>query len=98
KVPGKAQPANKPAPTKPAASGGNAATHKPAPQATADYLIKSGDTLGKIAAQYHTTVNNLKSLNNLKSDFIRAGQKLKVPGKAQPANKPAPTKPATSNG
>ena len=42
------------------------------------YKVKSGDNLGKIAKKYHTTVKNLKSWNNLKSDMIRDGQRLKV--------------------
>ena len=42
------------------------------------YKVKSGDNLGKIAKKYHTTVKNLKSWNNLKSDMIREGQRLKV--------------------
>ncbi|MFD0825424.1 LysM peptidoglycan-binding domain-containing protein [Neobacillus sp. M.A.Huq-85] len=45
------------------------------------YTVKKGDTLSAIAKKYHTTVKQLKSLNNLKSDFIRLGQKLKVSGK-----------------
>ena len=47
---------------------------------TTDYIVKSGDTLGKIAGTYKTTVQTLKTLNNLKSDMIYVGQKLKVPG------------------
>ena len=42
------------------------------------YKVKSGDNLGKIAKKYHTTVKNLKSWNNLRSDMIREGQRLKV--------------------
>ena len=42
------------------------------------YKVKSGDNLGKIAKKYHTTVKQLKSWNNLKSDMIREGQRLKV--------------------
>lgn len=42
------------------------------------HKIKSGETLGSIARKYHTTVKNLKSWNNLKSDNIRAGQTLKI--------------------
>ncbi|MCM3586962.1 LysM peptidoglycan-binding domain-containing protein [Mesobacillus maritimus] len=49
---------------------------------TSTYKIKSGDTLGKIASQFRTTVNNLKALNNLSSDLIYAGQTLKVSGQA----------------
>ncbi|MCM3670884.1 LysM peptidoglycan-binding domain-containing protein [Mesobacillus maritimus] len=52
------------------------------PASTSTYKIKSGDTLGKIASQFRTTVNNLKALNNLSSDLIYAGQTLKVSGQA----------------
>ncbi|PKG21723.1 C40 family peptidase [Niallia nealsonii] len=44
------------------------------------YTIKSGDTLGRIAAQYNLSVSQLKRLNNLTSDLIFAGQKLKITG------------------
>ena len=42
------------------------------------YVVKAGDTLASIAKKYHTTVANLKKLNNLKSDTIKAKQKLRV--------------------
>ena len=42
------------------------------------YKVKSGDNLGKIARKYHTSVRQLKSWNNLKSDRIAIGQRLKV--------------------
>ena len=42
--------------------------------------IKRGDTLSKIAAQFGTTVSQLKALNNLSSDMIYAGSTLKVSG------------------
>ena len=42
------------------------------------YKVKSGDNLGKIARKYHCTVKQLKSWNNLKSDRISIGQRLKV--------------------
>ncbi len=47
------------------------------------YQVKKGDTLSKIAKQYHTTVASLKSLNSLKTDTIRIGAKLKVPAAAK---------------
>ena len=42
------------------------------------YKVKSGDNLSVIAKKYHTTVKQLKSWNNLKSDMLRVGQRLKV--------------------
>jgi len=46
---------------------------------TKTHKVRSGDTLGKIAEQYHTTVSKLCSLNGMKStDIIQIGQVLKV--------------------
>lgn len=42
------------------------------------YTVKKGDTLYKVASKHGLTVQKLKSLNGLKSDNIRVGQKLKV--------------------
>lgn len=42
------------------------------------YKVKKGDTLGKIASKYHTSVKQLMKLNNLKSTNIRLGQTLVV--------------------
>ncbi len=41
--------------------------------------VGSGDTLGKIASKYGTTVPFIKRANGLKSDVIRPHQKLKIP-------------------
>jgi len=44
-----------------------------------NYTVKSGDSLYKIATNYNTTVNALKSLNNLTSNNLSIGQILKIP-------------------
>jgi len=56
----------------------------PAKTEQSDYIIKSGDTLSKIAFQYDMTVKQLKELNNLSSDLIFVGQKLKVNKQTEP--------------
>ena len=43
------------------------------------YRIKRGDTLETLAQRYHTTVHRIKAVNNLNSNRLRAGQKIKVP-------------------
>ena len=42
------------------------------------YIVKSGDTLSKIAKQFRTTVTKIKKDNSLTSDLIKVGQKLKI--------------------
>jgi len=49
------------------------------------HTVKSGDTLIKIASVNHTTVKAIRAANNLKSDRITVGQKLKIPAKGSPA-------------
>ena len=47
---------------------------------TATYTIKKGDTLWKIAQQYHTTVKQLAALNKINNpDLIYAGRTIKIP-------------------
>ncbi|MBS8265661.1 peptidoglycan endopeptidase [Mesobacillus boroniphilus] len=43
-----------------------------------EYIVQSGDTLGKIGMQFGMTVQQLKELNKLTSDLIFVGQKLFV--------------------
>jgi LysM repeat protein len=65
--------------------------------ATSTYTVQAGDTLGKIALRYGTTVAALLKLNGLSNpDVLAIGQKLKVPGTggAAPAAVGTP-KPAT---
>jgi LysM repeat protein len=42
------------------------------------YTVKSGDTLSHIARKFRVSVAKIKKWNGLKSDFIRAGQILKI--------------------
>lgn len=56
-------------------------------EATHEVSVKDGDSLWTIAQAENTTVDKLRSLNNLKADenLIYPGQTLKVPGAAQAA-------------
>ncbi|HNQ90651.1 MAG TPA: LysM peptidoglycan-binding domain-containing protein [Verrucomicrobiota bacterium] len=49
------------------------------PDGSQVYVVKSGDNLTRIARQYHVTVRELRAANNLKTDRISVGQKLKIP-------------------
>ncbi len=62
---------------------------KPSP--TGVHVVKSGETLGEIAALYKISVAELKKLNNLNTDFLQVNQKLKVTGEAAPAAQVATT-------
>ena len=46
---------------------------------TVTYTVQSGDTLYSIARRYNTTVDEIKRLNNLKSDMLHIGQVLQIP-------------------
>ena len=43
------------------------------------YIVKKGDTLWDIANKYNTSVSKIKSLNNLSTNIIQIGQKIKIP-------------------
>jgi len=42
------------------------------------YVVKKGESLGKVAAKYHVTTKDLVAWNNLKSQNVLIGQKLRV--------------------
>ena len=48
---------------------------------TTIYVVQSGDYLAKISRKFNVTIASIKKLNNMKSDVVRVGQKLKLPGK-----------------
>ena len=50
------------------------------------YTVKSGDSLWSIANKYNTTVNELKSLNNLSSNILQVGQILVLPSSTNDDN------------
>jgi len=58
------------------------------------YVVKSGDTLTKIAKTHGTSFKKIMAMNDLKTTSIRAGQKLKMPAPkaatAEPSAAPAP--------
>ena len=54
---------------------------RPVEPETTIYVVQNGDYLAKISKKYNVTINSIKRLNNLKSDTVRVGQKLKLPGK-----------------
>lgn len=45
---------------------------------TKTHTVKKGETLSSISRKYGCTVNDLKKWNNLKSNSVKAGQKLKI--------------------
>ena len=55
------------------------------------YVIKAGDTLYSIASKHNTTVDEIKKLNNLKSNTLTVGNKLKLPA-------PSVVSPSTPSG
>lgn len=46
--------------------------------ASADYVVKKGDTLYSISKKHDLSVNELKELNGLKTNTIKTGSSLKV--------------------
>lgn len=58
---------------------GSSSSNTPTTQSnTRTYTVRSGDNLTRIARANNTTVSNLMSWNNLRSDLIRTGQTLIV--------------------
>jgi membrane-bound lytic murein transglycosylase D len=42
-------------------------------------VVQSGDTLSHLSARYHVPVSVLRTANDLDGDFLRVGQKLRLP-------------------
>ena len=43
------------------------------------YIVQKGDSLWSISRKFNTTVDKLKSINNISSNLLSIGQKLKLP-------------------
>jgi LysM repeat protein len=87
------------------AGSATAPAETPAVTATAGggetYVVKSRDTLTKIAKAHGTTVKAIETENNLSTTKIKVGQKLKIPAKVEaavtaPVEAPAPAAPAVA--
>lgn len=76
--------------TAPTGTGVVPGTATPAPGDAQTYIVKTGDTLTKIAAQHGTTLKALRTVNKLKTDKIKVGDKLIIPAKAAAPTAPAP--------
>ena len=42
------------------------------------YIVQKGDSLWSIARKYDTTVDSIKRNNNLSTNVLQIGQKLKI--------------------
>ena len=82
-----------PLPTQTPTSAPTVATATPKPTAQAViHVVKSGETLGKIAQLYGVTVAAIVRANNLSNpNLIQVGQKLVIPVSGQPLPTAAPT-------
>lgn len=63
-------------PPQPAARQAKVSTTTTTARSSRYYTVRKGDTLAKIAAQFHTTVDKLKSWNHLSSTRLVVGKKL----------------------
>jgi LysM repeat protein len=73
----KIPPPNSSTPATPAGNGGSFASNG----GDKVYAVKSGDNLNRIAKANGVSVTALRTANNLKTDQIKVGQKLKIPTK-----------------
>ena len=72
----------------PSAAGASAATDTSTGGET--YVVKSGDTLTKIAKAHGTTVKAIEAANGMSTTRITVGKKLKIPAKAEVTTPIAP--------
>lgn len=78
-------------------NGSSSSSAKASKVSSATHKVVKGDSLWKISRTYGMTVNELKTLNGLKTDLIRIGQVLKVKG-TKSVKAASTTKPSASSG
>ncbi len=62
-----------------------------------EYMVQSGDSLYVIAHRNHTTIRELRRLNELpEGSLLKPGQVLKIPGKATTSKKKSPARSSKS--
>ena len=93
------QPLHIPPPTASSTTTARSAAAPPTAEAAGGaqtYSVKSGDNLTKIATQFGVTLRALRTANNLSTDRLVVGQKLKIPGKAPASSAPGTSVPSES--
>lgn len=63
-------------PVQPAPAG---AAFRPARTREVEHTVAAGESLWSLSRKYETTIGEIREANQLTSDMIRAGQKLKIP-------------------
>jgi len=79
-----------PSSSKPATAAGNTESSGTSSGSDKVYAVKSGDNLMRIAHSNGVSVNALRAANNLKTDQIKVGQKLKIPAKGSESSLTTP--------
>lgn len=84
--------------TKAASAGTSKATGGKAVPLPADgiYEVKSGDSLWLIARRFDLKSDDIRRINNLKTDVLQIGQKLRLKDGAVPVDKAGPAKPTAA--
>ncbi|SEI71505.1 membrane-bound lytic murein transglycosylase D [Dyadobacter sp. SG02] len=58
---------------------GGESTAESQPSGSQTHTVAPGETLFRIAQNYHTSVDDIKKLNNMSGNSVMVGQKLKIP-------------------
>jgi LysM repeat protein len=69
----------------------------PVQMQTTIYTVMAGDTLYSIAKKVNASVDQIKEINMLTTNFLKVGQKLKVPGPSSASSQDASAKTQTAN-